>query len=312
MTRWLFAVLLAACPVWAQVELNPPRSPSVITVDVNVVNVLCTVRDRKGAFVKDLQKTDFQMREDGKPQEIRYFSREVDTPLTVALMLDVSGSVANILGIEKAAAGRFFDEVLRPTDKALFVGFAQTTAVWQDLTGSKQELSSALDAAGPFVRTPTSEFQPRGGTLLYDAVSLVASQKLARLPGRKTMVIITDGLDNGSLVTVEDAMKAAQQADAVVYAIHYEDQGYSDRYAGAGETALRHIAEPTGGRTFHVSASLPLEAIFDIIREEMRSQYAIGFTSTNTAKDGSYRRLELKTTRSGLKTQAREGYYAPR
>ena len=147
----------------------------MITVDVEVVNFLCTVRDRRGGFVNDLSKDEFQLREDGHPQEIRYFTREVDTPITVALLLDMSGSVSHILDIEKNAASRFLAEVLRPTDRALFVTFDQTVAIWQDLTSDLDRLNAALRRPpNPSTRPNGPEFRAHGGTLLYEAVNLVA------------------------------------------------------------------------------------------------------------------------------------------
>jgi len=309
--RSVILLLSMLHPICAQILLNPPPNASVITVDVDLVNVLCSVRDKHGAYVKDLSKDDFEIKEDGRRQEIRHFAREVDSPLTVALLLDVSGSVSAIIGTEKAAASRFFSEVLRPGDKALLVGFAQLIAVWQDFTPSAARLAEALDRAGPFVMTPgQTEYLPRGGTLLYDAVNLVARDRLTKQPGRKTMVLITDGEDNGSLVNLEIAAKAAQQSDAVVYGIHYEDEGRSSPRKVAGLAALEKLSAPTGGRTFHVSKKTPLEAIFETIQEEMRSQYGLGYKSTNPATDGGYRKLEVKSTKSGLKVQVRAGYYA--
>jgi VWFA-related protein len=313
MVNYRCVVLLLALlhPVCAQILLNPPRDASVITVDVDLVNVLCSVRDKHGAYVKDLSKEDFEIREDGRRQEIRHFAREVDSPLTVALLLDVSGSVSAIIGTEKTAAARFFSEVLRPGDKALLVGFAQLIAVWQDFTPSAARLADALERAGPFVTPPgQSEYRPRGGTLLYDAVNLVAKDKLMKQPGRKTMVLITDGEDNGSLVNLETANKAAQQSDAVVYGIHYEDGSRSSPRKASGLSALEKLSGPTGGRTFHVSRRTPLEAIFNAIQEEMRSQYGLGYKSSNPATDGGFRRLEVKSSKSGLKVRARSGYYA--
>jgi len=229
----------------------------------------------------------------------------------VALLLDVSGSVANILDVEKAAAERFFSEVLRPDDKALLVGFAQLIAVWQDLTPSVAKLKSALERAGPFVIDDAQrlETHPRGGTLLYDAVNLVATNKLRRLPGRKTIVLITDGMDNGSALSLARAVEAAQQADAVVYGIHFEDEGqpfHTDR----GRKVLEDMSGPTGGRTFHVGGKTTLESIFDAIGEEMRNQYGLGYKPPGSVKDGAFHKLEVKTTRSGLKAQAKNGYYA--
>ncbi len=180
--------MLTICtvPAWAQVELPPPGDASVIRVDVDVVNVLCTVRDWKGSFVNYLDKSEFRIREDGTPQEIRYFAREVETPFTVALLIDVSGSVARILDIERAATMRFFTEVLRPTDKALLLSFSQTVAVWQELTSRLQDLRSALESVRPFDARGKPEFQAHGGTLLYEAVSLTCDKRLARLPSRPT------------------------------------------------------------------------------------------------------------------------------
>src|SRR4051794_6564180 len=125
----LLLALAFSLPVCPQVLINPPKDTSVITVDVDLVNVLCTVRDKNGGFVKDLTKEDFEIRENGRRQEIRHFAREVDSPLTVALLIDFSGSVANIIGTEKNAAAHFFSEVLRPSDKALLAGFSRTVAV---------------------------------------------------------------------------------------------------------------------------------------------------------------------------------------
>ena len=277
---------------------------------MDVVNILCTVRDRRGAFVNNLSKDDFRIREDGRPQEIRYFTSEVDTPIVVALLLDVSGSVSRILDIEKNAASRFLAEVLRPNDRALLVTFAQTVAVWQDLTSNLDRSNIALQAAHPFDPTAMPEFRPHGGTLLYEAVNLVAARKLARVPGRKAIVIITDGVDNGSVFAADAAVKSAQNADSTIYGIHYADDGSMAHESPAqGEEALRKLAEPTGGRMFQVSWGMPLKTVFNTIREEMRNQYAIGYTSTNRDKGGTYRRIEIKTARAGVKVQARNGYY---
>lgn len=141
-------------------------------------------------------------------------------------------------------------------------------------------------------------------------MNLVASNKLKKLPGRKTMILITDGQDIGSLVTLEAATKAAQEADAVIYAIHYRDDSTYRPKGGSGLPALERLSEETGGRGFQVSKQKPLETAFETIREEMRSQYGLGYRPPNPATDGSYHRLEVKTSRPGLKVQARTGYYA--
>jgi VWFA-related protein len=287
----------------------PPSGVSDIRVDVDVVNVLSTVRDWRGGYVTDLEKSDFKILEDGKPQEIRYFTREVNTPFTVALLLDVSGSVSRILEKERSAASRFFTEVLEPQDRALLVTFSHIVAISQDLTSSTERLRAALRSVHPFDINLPPESGAHGGTLLYEAVKTVCDQKLAGLPGRKAMVIVSDGFDNGSRVTAQEAIRAVQEADTVIYTIHYAgDAGEPPE----GELALNDLAEPTGGRSFNVRYLVPLESIFDTIRQELRSQYAIGYVSTNRARDGGYRRLTVKTNHKGLKVQARNGYYAPR
>ena len=305
------AAILLCCSLGsagAQIVLNPPADPSVIRVDVELVNVLCAVRDQHGAYVKGLNKDNFEIREDGKIQEITHFARDVDSPMTVALLLDVSGSVANIIATEKTAGQRFFEDVIRAGDQAMLVGFADRIAVWQDLTGSKALLQEALERAGPHaLPAGDAETRARGGTLLYDAVALVAGQKLKRLPGRKTMILITDGVDNGSIANIAKAVQAAQEADAVVYGIHYVDEEHSySRRDGFG--ALEKLTMPTGGRSFDVSSKIPLSKVFTDIGEEMRNQYGLGYRPPGL-KDGAHHKLEVKLTKSGLKVQARSGYY---
>ncbi len=293
---WL--VLLLAGVAAAQVVLNTPESAPTLRVDVTLVNVYCSVRDRHGAFVRDMAKEEFEIREDGKRQPIRLFAREVDSPLTVALLLDTSGSVAPFIEAEKATAARFFREFLRPRDSALVAGFADRVAVWRDFTASPDALEQALETqAAALPRRPG-----RGGTLLFDAVSLVSQQKLRRRPGRKLMVVITDGLDNGSIAKTDAAIRAAQEADAVVYGIHFGD-------GDEGLATLEDIAKPTGGRAWRVSRKQPLEQIFAAIAEEMRSQYGLAYRPPDGASAPAFRRLEVRATRPGLDVRARHGYY---
>jgi Ca-activated chloride channel family protein len=299
----ILAILRPGLP---QVLLNPPPKPDVIRVDVELVNVLCSVRDKHGAYVKDLRKEDFELRVDGRPRPITNFAPEVSSPLTVALLLDVSGSVAGVIPIEKSAAGRFFSEVLRPGDKAMLVGFAQLIAVWQDLTPTVGHVQAALGRAAPFEFNPDQrlETQPRGGTLLYDAVTLVANNKLKPLNGRKTIVLITDGDDNGSIANSQKAVQAAQQADAVIYGIRYQDRGVDH-----GMSSLDDLAQPTGGRAFDAMRETSLEGAFKAIGEEMRNQYGLAFTPPEEAGKAEFHKLEIRLRKPGLKAQARAGYY---
>lgn len=290
-----FAILAASA---ASQEPAP-----AIRVDVDVVNVLCTVRNRHGALVTNLKREDFHIFENGSPQQIRYFAQETDMPLTVALLVDVSGSVRSFVTDEKGAAIRFFQQVLRPTDQAMLVGFSSTIVLWQDLTSSTRLLAAALQKLRPvsFRGLPAAD-QPMPSTLLYEAVQRTARQKLQDLPGRKVMVVISDGLDNGSPIPLDEAVKEVQLTNTIVYGICFES-------AFPGCSFLKSMSEPTGGRTFPVK-KIPLDRIFQTIQDEMRSQYALGYVSTNRAHDGSYRKLQLRVLPKGLKVEARKGYYA--
>jgi VWFA-related protein len=278
-------------------------------VDVKLVNVVFSARDRAGTFVKDLRKEDVEVREDGRIREIAHFGRDTDTPLTVALLIDVSGSALNILDVEKVAASRFFHEVLRQGDRAALVGFAQYIAVWQDLTPSLAAIDQALERAAPFTQLENDGVRPRGGTLLFDAVALVADRKLRKAEGRKAMILITDGLDNGSRARLDHAARSAQESDAVVYGIHYMDADLEAVYSARGLTALEKISHPTGGRTFAVGGRHPLEKVFDTIREEMRSQYTLAFKPVAEVDDGEWHKLEVRT-KAGHKVSTRSGYFS--
>src|SRR5271155_4133384 len=204
------AVLVSCTCLFAQ----SADEPAPLRVDVNVVNVLCTVSDKRGALITDLHKEDFEIREDGRKQEIRYFARDTDLPLTVAMLMDVSGSVRQAIEAEREAAGKFFDAVIRPTDHALLLGFSSTLVLWQDFTSSTARLRSALAQlhAIPFRGLP-ADGQAMPGTLLYDAVYQTALGKLKDVPGRKAMLIVSDGLDNGSRMHQEEALQAVQETN---------------------------------------------------------------------------------------------------
>ena len=278
---------------------------TAIKVDVEVVNVFCTVHDHSGALIRDLKQDDFKILEDGRPQQIRYFAQDTDLPLTVALLLDVSGSVRWFVEDEKRTAAKFLEQVLRPDDRALLVGFSSTVVLWQDLTSSTALLADALQRLRsiPFKGLPPLGF-PMPSTLLYQAVQKTALGKLKPLSGRKVLIVISDGLDNGSPVHLDSVMEAVQTTNTIVYGICFES-GFS------GCTFLKNMSDPTGGRTFRVKKT-PIAEIFGTIQEEMRSQYAIGYVSTNRAHDGTFRKLEVRVLPKGLKAAARKGYYAAR
>ncbi len=204
-----------------------------IKVEVNLVNILASVRDKRGGLVANLGKDDFTVLEDGKPQEIKYFTKETDLPLTIGLLIDVSRSQENLINVEQNAASEFFTQVLRKKDEAFLISFGEESELLQDYTSSARALSSAMNGlrvssavsgiSGMPGPVPTIS-QPRG-TVLYDAVYLAANEKLKSEVGRKVIVVITDGVDEGSKVKIEEAIEAAQKADTVIYSIDYQDTG---------------------------------------------------------------------------------------
>jgi VWFA-related protein len=286
----------------------------VIKVDVDLVNVLCTVRAKNNALVGGLEKADFHLLEDGKEQEIKYFTRETDLPLTIGLLVDVSGSQERLIDTEHRAASAFFRSVLRPKDLAFIISFGKDSELLQDSTSSPTLLEDGLKqlrlnaGVGGLQPGPVPTAQNQAGTVLWDAIYLAANERLKSEAGRKVIVVITDGVDEGSRKTRDQATREAQLADTVVYSIDYSDPGFYG--GGGGEAELRKISEETGGHVFKVDRKNSLDDIFRQIQEEMRSQYAIGYSPTNPKKDGSYRKLEFKMANKDYKVQARKGYYA--
>ncbi len=291
-----------------------------IKVDVDLVNVLCTVHGKNNALIGGLEKGDFHLFEDGKEQEIKYFTRETDLPLTIGLLVDVSGSQARLIDTEHRAASAFFRSVLRPKDLAFIISFGKDSELLQDSTSSPKLLEEGLQQlrlnvpVGGLHPGPVPTQQNQAGTVLWDAVYLASNERLRSEAGRKVIVVITDGVDTGSKKTREQAIHEAQLADAVVYSIDYSDPGaYGGGLvfgAGGGEGDLRKMSDETGGRVFKVDRKNTLDDIFKQIQDEMRSQYAIAYSPTNPKKDGTYRKLDFKMSNKDYKVQARKGYYA--
>ena len=289
-----------------------------IKVDVDLVNILTSVRDKRGALIPSLQKEDFTILEDGKPQTIKYFTKETDLPLTIGLLVDVSGSQRNLIDIERSAASQFFRDVLRKKDLAYLIMFGEEIELLQDYTGSARLLTEGLSqlrvssGVGGIHPGPVPTMGDPRGTVLYDAIFLAADEKLKGEVGRKVIVVITDGVDQGSRLTRNQAIEAAQKADAVIYSIDYSDpQAYGPFGGGGyGEAELRKMSDETGGRVYKVDRRHSLDDVFKELQDEMRSQYSMAYTPTNEVKDGGYRHLEVRLANKELKAQARKGYYA--
>src|SRR5579863_3474535 len=200
-----------------------------IKVDVNLVNVLCSVHNKNNGLIGNLEKKDFQIFEDGKQQEIKYFTRETDLPLTIGLLVDTSGSQERLIDIERRAAYEFFSKVLRKKDLAFLIQFGAEAELLQDSTNSPRLLQDGLNQlrlsvpVGGLHPGPVPTQQHTAGTILYDAVYLAANEKLKTEVGRKAIVVITDGVDTGSKISRDKAIEAAQRADAIIYSFFYQD-----------------------------------------------------------------------------------------
>lgn len=291
-----------------------------LKVNVNVVQLFFNVKDKHGALIPNLTKNDFEVSEDGKPQTIKYFTAETNLPLTLGIMIDASGSQRNVIDMEKEVGGAFLRQILTDKDEAYVISFDISVDLLQDFTRDVHRLQAALNKAKVNVDYTSGGIPGMGGgpvpqhnspgTLLYDAVYLSAHDMLAKEVGRKAMVLLTDGQDEGSRLKIQDAIEAAQKADAIVYVLLCADRGFYGGFGYSGEYDMRKLTEQTGGRVINVGNKFDkLREAFDQIAAELRSQYNIGYTPTNTKLDGSYRKLEIKD-KQGYKIQARAGYYA--
>jgi VWFA-related protein len=309
--------------IHAQAPQNDQNEGSVGTlkVQVNVVNVFFNVKDKHGLLIPNLTKDDFEIFEDGKPQTIKYFAAETEQPLTLGILIDTSPSQTRVLPMEQEVGAAFLNQVLRKKDMAFLISFDSDVNLLQDFTSDARELRVALN------HTRIGGGSPQGGisnipgigqgpipagrdaccTHLYDAVYLAAKDRLASEVGRKAMIVLTDGEDEGSKLRPREAMEAAQKADAMVYVLLIADRGM---YQGFGAGEMKKLAEETGGRVIEVGNKFEkLRQAFDQISAELRSQYNLGYTPTNAKHDGSYRKIELKN-KQGYRVQARRGYYA--
>jgi VWFA-related protein len=312
---------------------------TTFSTDVKVVNVLATVRNKQGQIIKNLTKDDFVLEEDGRPQTIKYFSRETGLPLTLGLLVDTSGSQRQVLGQERSASARFIDQVIREDkDMAFVIHFDFETELLQDLTASRKKLRQAIQNVEPPQlqrRQQGGGGQGRrgggGGTVLYDAALLASDELMRNQAGRKALIILSDGVDTGSKVSVNEAIESAQRTETLIYSIlFYDDQAYGQqsgpmlggrRRGGPpmripvqshpdGKKILQRMSRETGGGFFEVSKKVPIEETFERIQEELRSQYSIGFTSDTPNAGSGFRSIRLTTTQKNMIVQTRDRYYA--
>src|SRR5580704_12720691 len=286
-----------------------------LKVNVNLVNVYFSVRDKSG-YITNLHKDDCSIYEDKGLQKTKNFTQEKNLPLTIGILLDTSGSQQNVLPLAQTSGAEFLKDVLTPKDEAFLISFDINVNLLADYTNSPREIRRAIDSAQINTGAGTGSVTGNGtarGTLLFDAVYLAAHDKLRQEAGRKILVLLTDGGDQGSQENLKTATEAAQKANAIIYVILIADRGF---YGGfgmgyTGDADMERLAKDTGGRVINVGNNgKKLQEAFDQIQDELRTQYLASYTSTNPkVNDGTFRTLNI-TCGKDQKVQARKGYYA--
>ena len=293
-------------------RLPAQQDAATFSTDVRVVSVLASVRTKKGEIVRDLTKEDFSIAEDGRPQTIRYFARQSDLPLTLGLMVDTSMSQRKVLDAERIASFSFLDQVLRERkDQVFIMQFDMAMMLRQGLTSSFGKLNDALS----YVDTPSRQELEMSagtskGTVLYDAVVKACKDIMQRQNGRKALILLTDGVDFGSDATLADAVEAAERSDTLLYSILFTGS-YS--FGGPdGSRVLQKMSRETGGGFFEVSKKHSIQQIYDVIQDELRSQYSMGYVSDLPVRISEFRKIQVSTKEKGLVIQARDRYWALR
>ena len=301
-------------PSTAAGQVEDDNPVATLKVRTNLVNVYFSVRDKNG-YITNLRKDDCTIQEDKVPQKIKNFTQEKNLPLTIGILLDTSGSQMHVLPLEQESGAQFLKDVITPKDEAFLISFDINVDLLADYTNSPREIKRAMDKATINTGTGSGSVTGNGqarGTLLYDAVFLAANDKLRQEAGRKILVLLTDGGDQGSQETIKTATEAAQKANAIVYVILIADRGFYGgfgmSYTGDGD--MEKLAKDTGGRVINVgNDGKRLEAAFAQIQDELRTQYLASYTPQNDKEDGSFRKLEVACQKD-QKVQARRGYYA--
>ena len=341
--RWAVALVLLGLPAsipaaWAQLAPSPDAPPvstapasapedapvATFKLTVNLVDLFFTVKDKSGNLVPHLTKDDCTVLEDKEPQKLKSFVAETHQPLTLGILLDTSGSQYRVLPLEQDASSQFLERVIKSKDEAFVLSFDVNVDLLQDYTNSARQLSRALGKAeintaggngsagipGAGGGTVPTYGTPKG-TLLYDAVYLAANQKMNQESGRKAMILLTDGEDQGSRYKINEAIAAAQKSNVIVYTILIADRNFYGDFGYTGYSAMKKMTEETGGRLIDVGNNgKKLEAAFQQIEDELRTQYVATYTPANTKLDGTFRRIAVECRGDGLKVQVRKGYFA--
>ena len=281
---------------------TPEKSEETIRVPVNEVNLIFTATDKHGRFVKNLKEQEIRVVDDHKAvDKFRSFSNQTDLPLRVGLLIDTSNSIRDRFQFEQQAAIEFLSQIMRPkADQAFVLGFDTVAEVTQDFTNNTEKLSSGVRM-----------LRPGGGTALFDALYQASRDKLMKNSAgqavRRAIILVSDGNDNQSRVTREQAIEMAQRAEVIVYTISTNTSGMIER----GDRILQRIADESGGRAFFPLKIQEVSDAFSEIQEELRSQYAVAYKPPDFKADGSYRPIEITAADRKLHIRARKGYFAP-
>jgi VWFA-related protein len=337
----LLAGLLFASGASAQLAPSPDAPPvsnapampedqtpvGTLHLNVNLVDLFFTVKAKDGELVPHLTKDDCTVEENKQPQTWKTFTAETDLPLTLGILLDTSGSQTRVLPLEQEAGSQFLEQILRKKDEAFVASFDVNVDLLQDFTNNTHLLTRALNSAsintaggngssgipGLGGGTVPISGDPKG-TLLYDAIFQSSNDKLTQEVGRKALIILTDGQDEGSDHKIQEAVAAAQRSNVMIYIILLADvRGYGS-FGYYGYSAAQQLTEQTGGRVINVGNNgNKLQYAFQQIADELRTQYVGTYTPTNAKRDGTFRRISIscKANGSDLHVQVRKGYYAP-
>jgi Ca-activated chloride channel family protein len=304
-----FVSLAASALLFAQDTVSP-----AIRVDVSLVNVAFTARDTRGQIVTDLTRDDIEVFEDGVMKPVRFFSQSSDLPLRFALIVDVSDSQSSFNRKHRVDVEAFAKSALGPADKAMLVCFGNQILPGSDFTSSSRDLLRGLDAIVKSRSALYADATPNGirnhGTAFFDAIYETAHTKMMQPGVRKALVVFSDGEDNASAYDIIEAIEAAQAADAPVYTVHYSDTAHISPHTRQryGKIEMSRLAEETGGIAYD-SATNVAKALAEV-SSELRSLYELGYSPTNSARDGSYRKIEIRSKRPGIAIRARRGYYS--
>jgi len=285
---------------------------TTLKVTSRLVDVTAVVRAKNGDAMRGLTKDDFVLKQDGREQVVQYFSAGEDEALSIAVLVDVSGSLRSSLRAEERATAAFFDVMLhRPQDRAMLVQFDERILQLKALTDDVGQLHAALDEV-------RSDDATNRHTRLIDAIGAVSEDVLNKSTGRKVIVVLTDGEDEGSRRSWTYAVEQAQRANASVYGVHYSDWlgairsgPHSDPGVDPGAALLKKFAEGTGGRVFEVGPALSVEKIYAEIEKDLQTQYVMGYVPPAETKPGAVHKLSVTTKAHGARVLARDSFYAP-